>query len=437
MFNKSIVSAVILTLVGLLAAVPLVQARDWLSVHGYYKSYFTAYDWPDIDFFISNKFDYTKESPVYAAVDNHLRLKATALITDRLSLTGAYDFSPRAERDTTLNPVPSWLASISTPRPGYRVDDIRQRLFPEPGEPVGNFSIYQNLDRLFLTVNSRFADLYIGRQAIAWGSARVINPTDVFAPYTFNELDVEDRIGVDAVRLRMPIGSLSEIDAGYVLGDDFESRKSAMFLRGKFNYRRSDISLMAVGFRENLMIGLDVTRPIGGAGFWFEGAYVFDKALKSDERDSDYDFFRGTIGCDYSLRDGTYLFIEYHYNGAGVNDIEHWFEVVDESAYLDASGYLFGKHYLAPGVNYQLTPLIMLGGQLLVNLNDPSLFIMPTLECNIAENIYLSGGAYMGFGGSAEYNMDIEGMGPGEWSRLKSEFGNYPDYYFTSFRIYF
>ncbi len=430
-------STIFLILIGLLLTTPNAYPADWLSVHGYYKSYFTAYDWPDIDFFISNKFDYTKESPVYAAVDNHLRLKTTALITDRLSLTGAYDFSPRAERDTTLNPVPSWLASISTTRSGYRVDDIRYRLYPGPKDTMGNFGIYQNLDRLFLTVNSRFADIYVGRQAIAWGSARVINPTDVLAPYAFNELDVEDRIGVDAVRLRMPIGLLSEIDAGYVFGDDFESKKSAMFLRGKINYRRSDISLLAVGFRENLMIGLDVARPIGGAGFWFEGAYVFDKALNSDERDGDYDFFRGTIGCDYSLRDGTYLFIEYHYNGAGVNDFENSSETISNEAYGEASGYLVGKHYLAPGVNHQLTPLITIGRQLLANLSDPSVFVMPTVEYNIAENIYLSGGAYLGFGGGADCRGDSDSLPIVLHLTCKSEFGNYPDYYFTSFRVYF
>ena len=70
---------------------------------------------------------------------------------------------------------------------------------------------------------------------------------------------------------------------------------------------------------------------------------------------------------------------------------------------------------------------------MLANLSDPSLFLMPSIEYNIAENIYLSGGAYLGFGRPIELvfsENDVE-------MRYNSEFGNYPDYYFTSFRIYF
>ena len=427
---------IVLLLICLLPIAMDVQALDRFSIHGYYKSYFNAYDWPDYDIFIENV-TYSREMPMNAAVYNRVRIKASAQITENMSLTGAYDFSPRAEGDVVISPI-SWLGkNVSSLQSIYRVDDIRSRLYPEPDAPEGNFSIYQNLDRLFLTINSRFADIYIGRQAIAWGSARVINPTDVLAPYVFNELDVEDRVGVDAARIRIPIGLLSEIDAGAVFGRDFDHKNNAFFLRGKFDYLRNDVSLMTVAFRENLMLGFDWTRPIGGAGFWLEAGYVFDKSLNSEYRNSDNDFFRATIGCDYSLRDGTYLYMEYHYNGAGVNNMDEWGKAMSNRAYLEASGYLIGKHYLAPGISYQLTPLIILNGQVLANAGDPSFFIMPTVEYNIAENIYLSGGAYLGLGGGATFYIRDEDHSSSDWIDYNSEFGNYPDYYFTSFRIYF
>ncbi|RKX32321.1 MAG: hypothetical protein DRP46_01400 [Candidatus Zixiibacteriota bacterium] len=417
----------------ILCAGSMVYGSGWLSINGYYKSYFTAYDYTDVDYFFSGEVVSTEETPLNAAVNNRIRLKTMVRITNYLSIIGAYDFSPRVKGDEDSGTAGFLMGRLSSVFTKYRVDDIRYRLYPEPCEPMGNFGIYQNLDRLFLTVNSRFADFYIGRQAIAWGSARVINPTDILAPYAFNELDIEDRIGVDAVRMRVPVGFMGEIDAGYVFGEDFEYKNSAMFLRGKFYYRRNDISLMAVNFRENLMLGIDWTRSIGGAGFWLEGAYVFDDAFSTDERDSEYDYFRATIGGDYSLRDGTYLFMEYHYNGAGANDIDEWLSGPFNQSYRLASGYLAGQHYLAPGIGYQITPLIILNGQMLANLSDPSLFLMPSIEYNIAENIYLSGGAYLGFGRPIELvfsENDVE-------VRYNSEFGNYPDYYFTSFRIYF
>jgi len=406
---------------------PTAHTSDWLSINGYYKSYFTAYDYPDIDFLDSD------DDAISAAVNNRVRLEAGLEITDWLSLAGAYDFLPRVMSDK-IEGTTGYLMFLGSLQPDYRVDDFRERLYPGPDESIDNFGIYQNLDRLYLTLESRYADFYIGRQPIAWGSARVINPTDILAPYAFNELDVEDRIGVDAVRVRIPIGFMGEIDAGYVFGGDFEYERSAMFLRSKFYYRRNDISLIAVGFYENLMLGFDWTRPIGGAGFWLEGAYIFNKALTGDDRGGGRDFFRATVGADYSLRDGTYLFMEYHFSGVGTNDIDEWRDVITNPSFETASIYLIGKHYLAPGIAYQITPLLILNGQILANLGDPSMFIMPSVEYNIAENIYLSGGAYFGLGKSVDYDYGFTGI---DGIHYNSEFGNYPDFYFTSFRIYF
>jgi len=87
--------------------------------------------------------------------------------------------------------------------------------------------VLQNLDRLYATVAAPHFDLYVGRQAIAWGSARAVNPTDIIAPFLYTEIDTEDRVGVDAARLRIPAGALGEIDAAYVGGEDLEWGQSA------------------------------------------------------------------------------------------------------------------------------------------------------------------------------------------------------------------
>jgi hypothetical protein len=300
---------------------------------------------------------------------------------------------------------------------------------------VSSFAVLQNLDRAFFTVTAPQFDLYVGRQAITWGSGHVINPTDVIAPYTYGELDTEDRIGVDAVRLRVPIGFMGEIDAGYVFGDEFEFSQSAFFVRGKFYTARTDWSVLLVGFRENLLAGLDLTRDIGRAGFWMEGGYVFVDALDKNGISESPDYFRGSIGFDYSFWGDTYGFIEYHFNGAGSNRAEGYFDNLSTTAYTEGSVYLMSKHYLVPGVSHQLTPLITAAGEALVNLSDPSVFLAPNLEYNIAQDIYLAAGAYVGIGRRPEVVM-LEGLGSTRVS-FRSEFGSYPDTYYSSFRIYF
>ena len=86
---------------------------------------------------------------------------------------------------------------------------------------------YQNLDRAFLTFSPPSGDIYIGRQAIAFGAADVVNPTDVLAPYGFDSLDTENRPGVDALRYRIPFGGMGELDFGVVCGDGCSRAESA------------------------------------------------------------------------------------------------------------------------------------------------------------------------------------------------------------------
>jgi hypothetical protein len=418
-----ILAVAILTVLSLPQIAP---GSDKISISGYFKNYSMAIDQPDV-----TNLPYIQNQPIIGAVNNRLRLNLLGRANPWLTLTLAYDFSPRVQDKSLFE---EQLLNLEIGGQTYRAVDFDSRLYPNGGDSATSFAIFQNLDRAFFTISTKLVDLYLGRQAIAWGSARVVNPTDVLAPFAFNHLDVEDRIGVDAVRLRVPMGFMAEMDAGWVFGDDFDLENSAMFLRSKFYYRRTDLSLLAVGFRENLLAGFDVARSIGGAGFWLEGAYVFVDALNSDRLNSDEDYLRVSFGFDYSLKNGTYLFAEYHYNQAGTVKAEDYQVIFKKTAYREGSVYLVGKHYLAPGISYQATPLITLSGEALINLADRSIFLMPQAEYNIAENVYLSAGAYLGLGGSPRLtnNQDDDPT-----ILPRSEFGSYPDLFFTSFRVYF
>jgi hypothetical protein len=403
----------------------ILPASDKTSLSGYYKNFSLVLNQPEIKNFLE------KDKSIMGSVTNRLRINIFHKASDRLSLNLAYDFSPVIQDKSLFE---DQILKLGLKSQTYRAFDFNSQIYPDEDDSASSFALSQNLDRLFITINSKLADIYLGRQAIAWGAARVINPTDVIAPYAFNELDVEDRKGVDAVRIRIPISLLEEIDAGYVFGEDFKFENSAMFLRGKFYYCQTDFSLLLAGFQENLLIGFDLARSLGGAGMWIEGGYVFADAFSSDNGKNSNDYFRSSMGLDYSLRNGTYLYIEYHLNQAGACKSEDYLNKFETAPYTEDSVYLMGRHYLAPGISHQITPLITFTGEVLINLSDPSLFLAPQLEYNIAENVYLSAGAYLGLGKSPEMVMDQSGEPK---LQLGSEFGSYPDLYFTSFRVYF
>ena len=384
-----------------------------LQISGYYKNFSTGLGSP------------LPDAPIIGAVNNHLRLNCAYALISGLSFDLSYNLAPRIQDPSLFSESP---IAATTDSLRYRVVDFESSIYPGENDPVGSFGIFQNLDRASIVYSANFADITIGRQAIAWGSARVINPTDVIAPYTYGELDTEDRIGVDAIRVQIPIGVLGEFDTGYVFGEDFAVEKSAFFLRSQLNALETDFSIALLGFREHLMTGFDIARGIGGAGFWLEAAYVYANAFNSENGEAE-NYLRASVGLDYSFGGMAYGFIEYHFSGAGTGRPEDYLANLTQPAYTDGGVYLMGKHYFVPGLTFQITPLISLGGVVLSNISDPSVFPSLQIEYNFAQDIYLSAGGFIGIGKRPETED--------EETQFRSEFGGYPTLLFSSFRIYF
>jgi hypothetical protein len=394
------------------------HASDF-SFNVYTKNFFTAYQIQNND--LANLLGIS-DNKILGAVNQRLRLRAFYQPVKWFNAESAYDLSFRVQDSLLYSDI--LLFGLIDPTQ-YRYKDLDRKIYPGADTPQGSFGILQNLDRLVFTVSAPYFDIYAGRQSIAWGSSRVINPTDVIAPFTFDELDKEERIGVDALRLRVPLGMLSELDLGYVLGKDGKFENSAFFTRLKLYKYSSDISLMLIGFRENLLAGFDLARSIGGAGSWMELAYVWTDALKKSGTKLNQDYFRASLGMDYSFSDKSYAFVEYHYNGAGETEPQNYLSNYNKIAYLEGSVYLWSVHYLNPGLVYQISPLLSGTVQTLINLLDPSVYLALNLEYSIAQDIYLAGGAFLGFGKSLR---DFQ---------YQSEFGGYPNTFYTSFRFYF
>ena len=403
----------ILVLIICLMTMPLVRITDAeFRIGGYYKNFSTVFNSPFPD------------APMTGIVVNRLRFNLSHTPTDTLSFAVAYDFTPRVQDPLLFSESP-FAVGVASSR--YRVVDFDARIYPNADAAMGSVGIYHNLDRAAVQFSTDFADFSFGRDAIAWGSARIINPTDIIAPYTYDQLDTEDRVGVDAVRVRIPVGVMGEVDTGYIFGNNFDFDKSAVFLRTQLNAAETDFSILLLEFQRDLLIGLDVARGIGGAGFWLETAYVLVEPF-ADESDVSDNYLRTSIGLDYSFGGETYAFIEYHLNGAGAQKPENYLTNLEQSAYTRGGVYLLGRHYLAPGFTHQLTPLISFSGQMLFNLSDPSTWVAPQVAYNVAEDIHLSVGGFVSIGKRPKN---------GESSEFQSEFGSYPNLFFSSFRVYF
>ena len=388
------------------------SANAEFQVGGYYKNYSTLIDATN------------NTEPMTGAAVNRLRLNLAYAPTERFSFVIAYDFTPRIQDPLLFTESPF---AVAIPSSRYRLVDMRSRFYPFDNETMGNVGIYHNLDRAALQWSSSFFDIIIGRDAIAWGSARIINPTDVVAPFTYDQLDTEDRVGVDAFRVRVPVGVLGEVDAGYILGNNFNYDKRAIFFRTLVNAIETDFSVLLLEFQKERLIGLDITRGIAGAGFWLETAYVFIRSLKHPSH-VENNYLRTSLGLDYRFSGESYGFVEYHYNGAGVEKPEDYLSNISTPAYTHGGVFLLGNHYLVPGFSHQLTPLMSFSGQVLLNITDVSVWISLPIAYNIAEDVHLSIGSFFSIGKRPAVDKPTQ---------FRSEFGSYPHFFFASIQVYF
>ncbi len=408
----------------------IIYGKTTIKLNGYYKSFLSVFSLPDEMSGMFGEFNKT-----IGAVSNNLQLRTVIKFNSTLSLEAAYNFSPTIKDPLLFSGSAFPNTSLGS---GYRLEDLNELIYPKIIQKSTGFGIYQNLDRLSLTIQTDFADIFIGRQPIAWGSARVINPTDILSPFTFNELDKEERRGVDAIRVRIPIGDMSEFDIGYVVNKDLKIETNAVFIRGKTELFNSDVSFSFVKFYNNLMIGADISGAIGGSGFWIESAYImssiFDDALINQQNTELRDYFRLSTGLEYSFSNKTYGFVEYHFNSLGENNPNNYLTITQSQEFKEGSIYLSGKHYINIGLTYTLTPLTPINGLIIYNLKDKSLIFAPTIEYNISQNIYLAIGGYFAIGKKARI---LPSLMPSSPIIPTSEFGFSPSILYSSFRVYF
>jgi hypothetical protein len=325
-----------------------------------------------------------------------LRLQTSLGLSSRIRLESALDVLPTV-RDSRL-----WEPSERTL---FRLSDPDPYLYPEDPDDVESFAVLTNLDRAIVGLRLSFADLIAGRQAISWGTAHYVSPTDFLAPYPFYQLETEDRLGVDALRVRIPLGLLSEVDLGVVSGYHARPDSSAAYARLHTYVYRSDIDLMAGVRRRDIVLGCNASRAVGGASVWIDGACTF---LGSASEQTGETMLRASLGVDYRLAADLYGQLEYHYSSRGSSELG------------GASGiYLNGNHYLIPGLSWQASPLVTVAPSAFVNLKEPSAYLMTALDYNIAQNVFLGLGSQLSFG------------------RDSGDLGAYPDVFYASGSYYF
>lgn len=192
--------------------------------------------------------------------------------------------------------------------------DLAECSWPEPPTNdvlrIDGVQDWMAVDRLFLDAYFDAADIRIGRQAVQWGSALLINPTDPFPEVLFAE-PWRPRSGQNAIKSTIPIAEKHQAQLFLGTTDTLDAVRAAG--RGTLNVAGADISAVGAyrGDAGTGLVGLDIRGTLG-VGYWFEGAWHVEETSYEEL----------AVGIDYSFPVLDLLVIggQYYRNGSGSDE---------------------------------------------------------------------------------------------------------------------
>ena len=274
------------------------------------------------------------------------------------------------------------------------------------------------VDRLAMSVElTDDAELIVGRQPISWATTLVFTPADPFSPFDPSDPFREYRQGVDAARLRIYPGAVSEIDFVVRRSDFGFQETTTAAVRGSTSLGGWDLAAWAGVVHDEGAGALAVSGSMGSWAIRAEGSL-----RESEEADV---VVRATFGVDRRFTvDGRdlYLVMEVSHDGFGVDDVSELPALAGSDALRRGELQSLGSDQAALQASYQLHPLWGLSGLALVNLHDGSALLAPGASYSSSPNTSIQGGAFLSLGDGGVDSFGIP----------RSEYGEVPGVVYMS-----
>ena len=258
----------------------------------------------------------------------------------------------------------------------------------------GDHVVWQHrFDRLYVGWENQRLQVTVGRQAVSWGSALFLTPSDPFTP--FNPVDPfrEYRAGVDAARVRFFPGALSEVDLVVrpTRSPAGEEEVTALVrgLTTAWNWELSGWGGIVYG-DPAVAVG-----AVGSVGSWA----VRGEAVVRDL--GDRVVFRGTLGLDRQLQVGgrdLILAAEYQRDGLGADGPDAYLATLASATYLRGEHQVLGRDETVVQASYQIHPLWTLSGLALWNLHDLSTTLGGSVAHSAGDDVAVTTGTFLGLG---------------------------------------
>ncbi len=284
-------------------------------------------------------------------------------------------------------------------------------------------------DRLNVTYSgSDLIEVTAGRQTISWATTLFLTPADPFAPFDPADPFREYRVGVDALRIKVFPGPLSEVDLVARIADTAADTTLTLLSRGRTTWRGWELSAWTGLLHDDPALSLGATGAIGRVALRSELS-LRDRRDNLRARRGGV-ALRGAVGVDtrFTLSGRElYVVIEYQHDGFGASRSEELASVVFSEPFARGELQVLGQDITAVQGVYQMHPLLATDLLVLVNLNDGSALLGPGASYSASSEVTLRAGLFLGLG-DAEF---------GPSAQLPSEFGIVPAILYVSGSAFF
>jgi hypothetical protein len=264
--------------------------------------------------------------------------------------------------------------------------------------------------------------LDVGRQAVSWATTLFLTPADPFSPFDPADPFREFRAGVDAARVRVYPGPLSELDLVVRPTKTAVGEEMTALGRGLSTWKGWELSGWAGILYDDVAGAAGASGSLGG---WA----VRGEAVVRQNGDGDV-VFRGSVGIDrlFSVAGRDLLtVVEYQRDGLGAAEAGDYSRVLESDPFRRGELQVLGRDEIAVQGSYRVHPLWSLAGLALWNVGDASALVSPSFSYSASDEATVTGGLFFGFGKEAPFGGGA----------LPSEYGLVPLTAYLSASLFF
>ncbi len=289
----------------------------------------------------------------------------------------------------------------------------------------------QRVDRLSVAYMGDAFDVTLGRQPISWATTMYLTPADPFQPFDPADPFRVYRFGVDAFRVQLFPGPMTELEVVVRPSETVEDDAITALARARTSLGSWDLEAWAGVVYDEPAVSAAATVTVAGAAVRGEAVlqWTADGSRYEDP------VLRFALGVDRSFNvfsRNLYLLAEYQRDGFGAANSEELIPVALSVPYGRGQMQVLGRDEVVALASYEVDPLWTTQFLVIWNINDPSALLTPAFSYSASEETTVQAGAFFGVGANTS-DITVPGV-----ERLPgSEYGPVPATGYVSVTIFF